>query len=311
MKYILFAIAITAATLLHAQQPFIPGQPTSSAPTLLIADDSSTGTYKQFLKEISGFTSGVINFVETPPDHGAVGNLEQLVNNQAQAAFLHSDVIVFRSRTKDLSKFKTLLALFSEEVHFVAKTDSGKKVGGAWGIGGKTLELRDISDLNDTTKVGAAGGGYITAQVIKFQTQLGYEAVKYDKGADVIAALNRGEIDAGVFVGGAPVPTIDKLGPEYKILPIPDRLVDNLKSVYHPATVTYTSMRPEGVRTVAADALLVAREYKTPKFIAALKAFRETFNAHLEELQETPGTHPKWSEVDPDNHGTWPWMELK
>jgi hypothetical protein len=54
-------------------------------------------------------------------------------------------------------------------------------------------------------------------------------------------------------------------------------------------------------------ALLITREYKTPKFVAALRKFRQCFFDNLDELKETPGTHKAWQKVDPANHGRWPW----
>ena len=303
-------IAILALTLFAALGSIVHAQtPAPTAPEFLVADGSSSGTYAQFLKEISAYTADVVTFKEVPSS-GAVENLDLLINNKASGAFMHSDVIQFRSQTTDLSKFKTLIALFSEEVHFLALAQSKRTTGGTLGFNKQVVTIRDVEDLKGL-RVGAAGGGYVTAQVINLQAQLHYDIIQYAKGADVLDALNRGEIDAAVFVGGAPLPNLVDLGPQYKFLPIPDRDVQLLKSVYHPATITYNKMSATSVNTVAADCLFIAREYtKTPRLIALLRSFRDTFYAHLGELQETPGLHPKWKEVSADNHGKWPYMDL-
>jgi TRAP-type uncharacterized transport system substrate-binding protein len=80
----------------------------------MVADGSSSGTYAQFLKEIIAATgdSG-ITFQEVP-SNGAIENLDKLVNNKVMGAFMHSDVIYFRSQAEKLDKFKTLLALFGQ-----------------------------------------------------------------------------------------------------------------------------------------------------------------------------------------------------
>jgi hypothetical protein len=304
MKSIL--MSLLAATSLLAQSP----TPNPNIPVFKIADGSSSGTYKAFADEIAGLTSDIIQFQEIPSS-GAVENLDLLLNNKVSAAFMHSDVIYFRAQSmsqEKISQYKTLLALFKEEVHFITLAQSKKTTGSFWNK--KPLEISNIDDLKGL-KVGAAGGGFITSQVIKLMTNIPYEVVQFNSGKDVIPALNRGEIDAAVFVGGAPLPNLVDLGPEYKILPIPDRDVSLLQQVYTPAKVTYTKMSPEAVNTVAADCLFVAREYKkTPRLIQLLKTFRTTFYDKLGELQETPGLHPKWQEVDPNNHGKWQWMEL-
>ena len=307
--YSLLLVALAASVATASAQALI--SPTPAPVTFLVADGSSSGTYAQFLKELSGATADTINFQEVKSS-GAVENLDKLINNQCMAAFMHSDVLQFRAQSTDLSKFKTLLALFSEDVHFLALTQSKKTVGGNLvGWGKSALNLTSVEDLGHPgLKVGAAGGGYITAQVIRLQAQLPYDIEQYQSGSDVLNALASGEIDAAVFVGAAPLPNLANLGPEVKLLPMGSITVERLKSIYHPATITYTKMRPDPVSTVAADCLFVAREYKTPKFRSALAAFRASFLSHLDELKETPGNHPKWSEVDATNHGKWSWMEL-
>jgi TRAP-type uncharacterized transport system substrate-binding protein len=299
MKFHIIAFALLATTALAQQQP-----------TFKIADGSSSGMYKTFLEQIEGVTAGTITFEEVE-SHGAVENLDLLMNNKVSGAFLHNDVIDFRNRTDStkLAKFKTLLCLFSEEVHFLAPSNSGRKTGGTMGFGAKDVVVNSIDDLAGLT-VGASGGGFVTAQVIKFYTQIPYNVVQFEKGSDVLKALNEGAIDAAVFVGGAPLSNLEGLGSNFKLLSIPDRDIDQLKSVYHPATVTYPKMNPAGVRTVAAYCLLVSKEYKTPKFRELLKKFRETFYANLDQLQEEPGNHPKWAEVSPGVQGPWPWMDL-
>ena len=184
-------------------------------------------------------------------------------------------------------------------------------MGGSFFSKGTPVVLNTIEDLKDLN-VGAAGGGAISAQVIKLETDIPYHFIEYKTGDEVFAALNNGDIDAAVFVGGAPLANLENLGPEYQILSIPSGDVDKLKQVYHPATVTYTNMRPDSVDTVAADCVLVGRVYKTPKFVNALATLRSVVDAKLTEIQETTGSHPKWQEVQPSSQykGLLPWMDL-
>jgi TRAP-type uncharacterized transport system substrate-binding protein len=282
--------------------------------TVLVAAGSSSGTYKAFLKEIQGVCQG-ITFQEVE-SHGAVENLDLLVTNKVSLAFMHSDVISFRGQREDLSAYKTLITLFQEEVHYIAPRTSKRKPvqltkGGLFSSATYAPQpvVNSVEDLKGL-RVGASGGGAITAQVIKLMGNIPYEFVAYADGAAVMTALDTGDIDAAVFVGGAPLPNLEKLGPAYKILPFGNQLLTQLKSVYKPTTVTYTKMQPEGISTVAADALLVGRVYKTPRMVGLLSSVRKAFFEKLGELQETPGIHPKWQQVSPDNKGTWPYMEL-
>jgi len=285
------------------------GANTHAQTEFLVAAGSSSGTYQQFLKQISAVTtdSGIV-FKEVP-SHGAIENLDLLVNNRVYAAFMHSDVIYFRGQTEDLSRFKTLLALFSEDVHFLALSTSKRAVGGFGGFGAKPIVINDVSSLQGM-KVGAAGGSYVTAQVIRLQSQIGYDVTQFEKGADVMNALNSGVIDAAVFVGAAPLPNLEELGRDYKLLSFPSGVVDRLKQVYKPTSITYNKMSPNSVSTVSAQCLLVSKTYKTKKIVDQLSSFRKQFFSKLDEIKETPGNHKKWSEVSEEEKGRWPYLEL-
>lgn len=312
LKSILVA-ALALSGLVAVAQPEFP-----------VAAGSSSGTYKKMLEEINK----TFNDMGTNPitfklvdSHGSTENLDLLVNNKVQGAFLHSDVIYSRAQTDDLSKFKTLLALHKEEVHFLALSTSKTYVTNTTGgtvvfdkrIGGKTtitpITFNTIEDLKGF-QVGAAGGGFISANVIRLLSQIPYKVVQFNSGSDVMAALNAGQIEVAVFVGGAPLPNLDNLGREYKILPITTAVSERLRTVYRPATVTYNKMNPNPVPTVAADCLFISREYKTAHLLKPIRDFRNAFYGALDALKETPGNHRKWQEVSAEERGRWPWLEL-
>jgi TRAP-type uncharacterized transport system substrate-binding protein len=292
----LLALLLAVPSLSHAQE-------------LKIADGSSSGTYQEMVKQIVKVCGNIVPISEVPAS-GAVENLDKVIGNEANAAFLHSDVIWNRNQRapEDVANIKTLLALFKEDVHFVVLNKPFKE-GGWKSMANSGTNLDSISDLKDLT-VGAAGGGFITANVIRLQSEITYKVVSFDSGKEVLTALNNGTIAAAVFVGAAPLPNLKDLGKEYKILSISESTRDKLKSVYRPTTITYTKMSPTAVQSVAADSLLVAREYKTPKFRQALQSFRQCFYRNLDELKETPGTHKAWQQVDQNNHGKWAWYEF-
>jgi TRAP-type uncharacterized transport system substrate-binding protein len=301
----LLPIITLIATVALAQQPTPDINP--NAVQFIVACGSSSGTYEALLDELQPFVAEQVQFKKSKSS-GAVENLDQLISNQVQGAFMHSDVIEFRKRAgKDMSKFKTLLALHKEEIHLLALTESKRTSGRFYNR--KPVMFNTLDDLAGY-KVGAAGGGYITAMTIKAMTMIPFEVVQYPSGKDVINALNKGDIECALFVGGAPLPNLKDLGPEYKLLSIPESRMGQLQLVYTPANVTYTKMRPEAVNTMAADCLFVAQDYKTPRFRNAMKQIRTRFYQILDELKETPGDHAKWQEVDPANHGKWTWMEL-
>jgi TRAP-type uncharacterized transport system substrate-binding protein len=272
---------------------------------IAVADGSSSGIYQQIFKEmVKTAACDQVSFTEVAST-GALDNLDKVVSNEANACFVHSDILAYRSKTEDLSNIKTLLALFSEDVHFLA-LNKPWKYGGTMGMMQKEKIFEQISDL-DGFNVGAAGGGFITANVVRIQGEIAYKVIQYNSGAEVLAALNKGEIAAAIFVGAAPLPNIKPLGKEYKLLMVGDASLAKLKSVYHKSTISYITMGGIPTQTIAADCLLITRVYKTPKFANALAAFRESFCTNLDELKETRGTHKAWQQVDCENHGKWAW----
>lgn len=313
MKTIRLIIALTvsafAGTFTFAQTTPVSLPPSGAPVEFLVAAGSSSGTYKKFLEQMSAVTSDIITF-KLADSSGSVENLDLLINNSVMGAFMHSDVLFFRAQTTDMSRFKTLIALYSEEVHFLALNTPKRTIGGTLGYGKTVVTVNSLDDLKAGVRVGAAGGGAITAQTIRLQAQLPFDFVPFTSGTALMAALEAGEIDVAIYVGGAPLPNIEKLGPAYKLIPVGDRTATMLKSVYKTASLTYPRMRPEAVPTLAADALFIAREYRTPRFVNALRTFRDTFYSRLDELKEVPGNHRKWNEVSSDAKGKWPYMEF-
>lgn len=286
----------------------------AKADPLMVADDSSSGTYAAMtsqLNQVLGENGGMVSI----KNHGgAVGNLEALTSNQCQLAFLHSDVIEYRGKSDGTlkDKYKTLIALYPESVHFVT-LNRPVKVGGkeimGHVVGGNSITLSEVSQLAGL-KVGAAGGGYITAKFVQMMGEVSYNVIKYDKGDQVLAALNSGEVQCAIFVGGAPLPNLASLDNNYHLLQI-GNVADKVKAYYQTSVITYANIQTESVTTIAPRCLLVARVYKTPKFVAQLAAFRRAFFNHLDEVKETPGMHKAWQDVEKDEKGSWPYYDFK
>ncbi|WEE79420.1 hypothetical protein LZ683_08700 [Comamonas testosteroni] len=297
MKKIILTAVLAAATLLPMAQA-----------QMRVATGKAGDTYSSMLRQLNARCAGDVAVVEVP-SAGSNDNINQLVGNQVNAAFVQSDVLWLRARTEDLGDVKTLLALHPEQVHIVALAHSGIKEGGTMGFGAKEVVLTDLTSLAGR-KVGAAGGSLVTAQVIRLQSEIPFQVVQLESGDAVLQALASGQIAAAVFVGGAPLGTVSKLGPEHKLLPIPAPVVEKLKGVYRPARLNYQRMNAAGVATVATDALFVTRQYKTPKMTQGLAKLRQCALDSVDELKETTGTHPAWRYVDPANKGKWPWYDL-
>jgi TRAP-type uncharacterized transport system substrate-binding protein len=300
MKTTLFALALSIATTLAAAQ----------TTQLKVSTGSATGTYSRMFKEFSGVCKDQILLIESPST-GSIQNMDRLLGNEVNAAIVQTDVLFHRSRNEDLSNIKTLFSLHPEEVHIIARTDSQIKEGGyGLGIGAKTVQMNDITSLGGR-KVAAWGGSFVTAQVIRLQTEIPFSVVEVADFKTAKAGLDAGEFAAIMMVGGQPMSDVQSLSQAYKLLMVPEAIAGRLKSVYVPAKLTYSNLSASaGIQTIATEALFVSREYKTAKYVESLGALRGCFKSSVDDLSETTGTHKKWVTVKVGNTGKWPYYEL-
>lgn len=277
---------------------------------LIVSTGSATGTYSRMFKEFQGACKDQIMMIEKPST-GSVENMDRILDNEVNAAIVQTDVLFHRSRNQDLGSIKTLFALHPEEVHLVSPAVSPIKEGGVAGLGSKPIQLTDITSLGGRT-VAAWGGSFITAQVIRLQSEIPFNVVEMQNFKDAKAALDAGKVAAILMVGGQPMADISNLGRDYKLLGFPEQVVSKLKNVYVPARLNYSGLGVggQGVQTIATEALFVTRAYKMPKYVESVSALRACFNAKVDELGETIGTHKKWAAVKTGNTGKWSYYEL-
>ena len=230
MKKALITFFLALAALLPAQ-----------AQQLRVATGKAGDTYSSMLRQLGSTCSTGVALIEIASG-GSNDNINQLVGNQVNAAFVQMDVLWLRARTEDLGNVKTLLAMHPEQVHILARANGGTKQGGVMGIGAKVVPFETIADLAGH-RVGAAGGSKVTAEVMRLQSEIAYNVVPFDNGNDVLEALGKGQIEAAIFVGGAPLASIAKLGPEFKLLAIPAPVIEKLKG--HPLFAHITLLRSE------------------------------------------------------------------
>jgi TRAP-type uncharacterized transport system substrate-binding protein len=274
-----------------------------------VADDSSSGTYKKMLGEVIGVCSTDNFEISEAPGitGGAPGNLDALVNNRADAAFLHSDVFFANAQADpSYNKFQTLVALYPEQIHvLILRTSKTSKVG-SFAFGKQ--DFNSLTDLRGFS-VGAAGGGVYTARILTGQGEGGFTVVPFERGDDVINALNNGQIAAAIFVGAAPLPNLEKLNKSiYRLIPIGEGISSRVAGVYRPSTLNYPGLTNGPVKTLAPVATLLTRKFSTPAKIAAQAKLRDCFEKSIGQLQDTGSRN--WQDVTPGDHGVLPWLEL-
>ncbi len=276
-----------------------------------VAADSSSGTYNKMLTEIIlACNDESLDIVPaTGVTGGAVGNLDALYNNRADAAFLHSDVYFANAQADpSYARLQTLVALYPEQIHVLAlRVSKSKKKGISFFSNQEFNSLSEMTGFN----LGAAGGGVFTAKILSGQGGGGFNVLDLGTGSGVISALDSGQIDAAIFVGAAPLPNIEKLNKQtYKLIPIGENISSRVSGVYKQVTVNYPGMTNGPVKTLAPLATLLTRKFSTPAKIEAQSKMRACFTNHLADLKDTGSSN--WQDVTADDHGSpsIPWLEL-
>lgn len=302
----LFVLTIIVAFMTQYRSAF--GQDVS----LKVATGGTSGTYHQMFTELNSKCSDTLVLNEQT-SNGSLDNLALMIGNKVNAAIMQEDILFLKKRTENsLLNYRTLFTLAPEEVHLIALS-SGKKQGGVLGFGGSVVVLNTINDLANK-KVGSYGGSLVTAQVIKLQTNIPYQVFDVGNPARAVDALNKGEIDAILAVGGAQLPWVEKLDKSYKVLDIPESVAGQLKDVYQKASLSYPNLNASGVPTISTQGVFVTRQYKTPEYVKALTELRSCFFKQLPYLAETTGMHPKWAQVkgleQEGYKGNFTWYDL-
>jgi TRAP-type uncharacterized transport system substrate-binding protein len=190
-------------------------------------------TYVNMFRELKQRCTGDLVLTEVP-SKGSVESVDRLLNNELNAGIVQTDVLFWRKRNEDLNNVFTLVALHPEEVHFVAPVNSGLKEGG---IGVGSIKLKQTAVTINTIdqlvgyRVGAVNGSgsFVTARLIRAEGNVNYEVVPFDSSDKLKAALENGDIQAAVYVGGAPLPAVSAYGSGYKLLSASPDLVAKLK----------------------------------------------------------------------------------
>lgn len=294
----------TTTALLFATAAFL-----ASAQPIQVATGGKTGTYATLLKQMNDTCSTSTPLVEINTS-GSPEALDKLMNNEVSLAFVQTDVLHLRARTEDLGNIKTLIALHPEAVHIVGNTAKPLKTGGVAGFGGTSTVITEFGQLAGQ-KVAAAGGSAVTAQVLRLQSEVPFNVVTAETNDAALAMLAAGQVQAVVLVGGAPLGTVTKLAAPFNLIAIAPPTVEKLKGVYRPARLTYRGLNAAGVPTVATDAVLATRDYRTAKMVNTLQGFRSCVFKNLDDLKERTGTHPAWQHISTDNKGKWTWYDAK
>ena len=273
----------------------------SAAPQMGIVTGNVTGTYIKIGEDIKKIAEPSHISLQVFESAGSIQNVFDVRRKRGiQLGIVQSDVLDYIRDISDDNELKTIAAklaavypLYKEEVHVLGD-----------------LSLKTLQDLHGKrVAIGPQRSGtYLTAKTIFFQTGVTPSKEVFLGGKEALDSLRRGEIDAMLYVAGAPATLFSEsttADDKFQLIGVDDKALDSYLTAVIPAG-TY-KWQESDVKTVAVKAVLITFSYageqcqnvaKVAKIIHENKAWLDA------------NGHPKWREVNLDERlPKWPQYE--
>ena len=250
---------------------------------LTIATGTPEGTYYQIAQDIKQIAEKEGIPVEIIQTNGSFDNINLLGLEKVDLAILQLDVLKVTSDAMQakagfnvLKEIKVILNLYFEEIHVITKNDG----------------IRSLSQL-EGKKVAVGpdrSGSALTAEVLLTAYDLRVEKF-FDAPNDALQTLERGELDALIFVGGAPVPAFEKLDPSFRFVRLPSNPI--LEQLYQRKKIDKGVYPWAGeVETFAVPSAIMTRDRRDSEYVTLIQRLLLTILSNKEKLDAIG--HPKW-----------------
>jgi len=256
----------------------------SMAWAFTIATGPSDGSYFQIAQDIKNVAGKDNIDIQVMPTKGSIENIQLLGSGKVDLAIVQLDALRFVSdvlkKQKDFDLFdsiKVILNLYPEEIHVLSNKNDIQTF--------YQLEGKRIS-------VGTEGGGTaITAAVLLSVYDLN-ATVSFDTFDDAMKKMEQGNLDAVMFVGGAPVPFIGKLDSKVHFVRLPANPA--LEEIYLRTNVgkSQYSWAAGETETYAVPASMMGLDKKDEKYAAQMQQLVLAILNSADYLKANG--HPKW-----------------
>ena len=252
---------------------------------LTIATGSTEGTYYKIAQDIKNLAEKEGIPIEVVETNGSFDNINLLAAGKVDLAIMQLDVLrlVAEIMLKEtglniLQEAKVALNLYLEEIHVIAKNP----------------EIRTLQQLQGKrVAVGPEkSGSALTAEVLLAGFGVKIEPV-FDAPEGAVRKLGLGEIDALIFIGGAPVPAFQKLDRSFHFVGLPAD--GGLEQIY-PKKKIEKSVYPwiDEVDTHAVPSVVMTRNRSESDFVSAMQRLVLLILSQKEHLEASG--HPKWKD---------------
>ena len=254
------------------------------AAAITIATGSSEGTYfriAQDIKKVAEKEGLNLNVIST---NGSFENINLLGKGKTDLAIVQKDALnYFADVMKEeggkniFRSVKVILNLYPEEVHVITNNKAISSF--------RDLEGKKVS-------VGAENSGsLLTAEMLLRAYKVKAKKLYYQPDR-AVGQLRKGDLDAMIFVGGAPVSAFKKLGNQFRIVRLPEN--DDLEKMYQRKILgkDFYSWANADTATYAVPSVIVTLARREEKYIADMGRLVLAILSNKGELESSG--HPKW-----------------
>ena len=265
--------------------------PTVSA--LTIGTGPMGGSYFQIAQDIRNIAGKEGLDIKVMATKGSFENLELLYGGKVDLAIVQLDAVramgyssaqqfIADVENRDpgrtvFDKVKVVLNLYPEEIHVLTKE-------------------KNITTFNELegkrVSVGPPGSGTAVTAILLFNIYDIRAKVSEEAFEEAVDKMERGVLDAVIFVGGAPVPFIGGLDDQFQFVPLP--MNPALEEIYLKTALgkqLYPWARAD-TRTYAVPSAIMGLNKKDQEYAARVQRLVLTILNNREQL-EAKG-HPKW-----------------
>ena len=265
----------------------VPGIPLATgarpSPGIAIATGTLEGTYHNIARDIQRVAEKDGIAVELVQTNGSFDNINLLGSGKVDLAILQLDVLKFTSEVMHteagvnvLDELKVVLNLYFEEIHVIARTAG----------------IRSLEQLaGKRVAVGPErSGSALTAEVLLAAHSLQVQKF-FDPPSEALRKLESGDLDALIFVGGAPVPGFEKLDKSFHFIELPASAV--LEQIYRKKKIDKTVYPWAGeIEAYSVPSVLMTRARNDFHYIVAVQKLVLSVLVNKDLLDSTG--HAKW-----------------
>jgi len=256
----------------------------SMAWAFTIATGPNDGSYFQIAQDIKNVAAKEKIDIQVAPTQGSLENIDLLGSGKVDLAIVQLDALRFVSdvlkekKGSDLfDSIKVIMNLYPEEIHILSNKDDIQTF--------YHLEGKRVS-------IGAKGGGTAVTAAVLLSVYDIKAVVSFDSFEEAVKKLQQGDLDAVMFVGGAPVPFIQKLDSKFHFVRLPANPA--LEQIYLRTSLgkSQYSWAASDTETFAVPASILGLDKRDGNYVADIQKLVLAILNSADSLRANG--HPKW-----------------